>query len=373
MLRLALSCAVLLAAGCAWAAEVPALQVDRVQGPVQVQRMGQHLGLHAGDVVVARDVVELGKGARLTLSLANRGLLQLAGAGEISVEQLSSATAAGADAGPDPIPVPIIVSFERGDMHLLWHPDIPGATSVKQAQQLYVYFAQRRVALQPGEYFFRQQQAGTQICVAEGQAETMTIAAGQRQLVAAHDCEIHEGQTTRILARNAEVWPRMRQRFAFADGLSGDIAGKPAAAQAVAQMDSKLAETSQLAAVPAPAPSAAPHAPSVAPHAPSVAPHAPSVAPHAPSATAASNGNHDAGSGWAINVASYSTADKAQQQRQQLQASGYPAVVVTAKVDGRTWYRVQVSGFPTPAAAHATAVALKTKLGYQRLWVMKHP
>jgi len=349
MLRLALPCAVLFAAGCAWAVEVPALQVDRVQGPVQVQRLGQHLGLHAGDVVVARDVVELGKGARLTLSLANRGLFQLAGAGEFSVEQLSSATAAGANAGPDPIPVPVIVSFGRGDMHLLWHPDIPGATSVKQAQPLYVYFAQRRVALQPGEYFFRQQQAGTQICVAEGQAETMTIASGQRQLVAAHDCEIHEGQTTRILARNAEVWPQMRQRFAFADGLSGDIAGKPAAAQ----MDSKLAGASQLAAVPAPASSAVSPASSVAP---------------------ASNGNHDAGSEWAINVASYSTADKAQQQQQQLQASGYPAVVVTAKVDGRTWYRVQVSGFPTPAAAHATAVALKTKLGYQqRLWVMKHP
>lgn len=342
MARLGLPCVALFAASYAFAApsavpsavNVPALQVDRVQGSVQVQRLGRQLSLHAGDRVVARDVVKLGKDARLSLSLANRGAFQLMGAGEISIEQLPPATTPAAKTRVDPIPVPVIVNLEHGDMHVLWHPE-------NRIQSLYVYFARRRVALMPGEYFFRQQHADTQICVAEGQAETMTIAAGRRRVVTVHECESRQGRTTRILARNAATWLSMRQQFAFPNQDADYADGKPA----TLQMDARAAGASKNPAVPAPA----------------------------PLATAAANGNDGSGAGWAVNVASYSAADAARQQQQQLQTSGYHAVVVPAEVDGHIWYRVQVSGFSTPAAAHETAVALQTNLGYQKLWVLQHP
>lgn len=337
LMRLWLPCVALLAASGAFAAnaaKVPALQVELVQGPVQVLRLGQSLPLHAGDRVVARDVVKLGKDARLSLSLANRGVFQLMDAGEISIEQLPPAAAPAVEAGVGPIPMPVIVNLEHGDMRLLWHPE-------GQAQSLYVYFARRRVALMPGEYFFGQQDADTRICVVEGQAETMTIAAGQRQLIPAQACESQQDQTTRILALNAATWPIMRQWSAFPDQGIGDASGGPA----VLQVESKAAKPSRVAAMPVPS----------------------SPAP------ATTNGGKNPGAGWAVNVASYSATDDARRQQQKLQASGYRTVVVPAEVDGHVWYRVQVGGFPTPTAAHAAAEALETKLGYRKPWVLQRP
>ncbi len=338
-----LFCALLLVAPCGYSAPVPvpvpapALQVDRIQGSAQLQRLGQHSPLHRGDDVLARDVVKLGDGARLSLSLAGSGVFELADAAQISIERLPSIASL---AKPDSakLPTPVIVNLEHGDLHLMWRPAQAAIGAPEpHVQPLYVFFAKRRVALLPGEYFFHQGKTDSQLCVVQGQASTMTIAAGQRHVLKVDDCENRQGRVTQVVADGAGKWKRMRQHFAIADNTDDDVN----ATLTALKLDQRLTPAQESSA-------------------------------SAKSRPAISKSQQpDTTDGvWAVNVASYSARDDAQQQQQALKTSGYRAVVVPAQVDDKTWYRVQVTGFATPAAAHATAVALQSNLGYQQLWVM---
>lgn len=78
--------------------------------------------------------------------------------------------------------------------------------------------------------------------------------------------------------------------------------------------------------------------------------------------------------GWALNVASYSDAAIASREAERLRGAGYAsAFTQTAQVNGKTWHRVQVSGFASEAAARSTALSLKTSLGFPNIWVLRQP
>lgn len=78
------------------------------------------------------------------------------------------------------------------------------------------------------------------------------------------------------------------------------------------------------------------------------------------------------GGNWALNIASYSESAVAEREAERLRAAGYGgARVQTASINGKTWHRVQLSGFASEGAARAAATELKGRLGLQNIWVLK--
>lgn len=67
--------------------------------------------------------------------------------------------------------------------------------------------------------------------------------------------------------------------------------------------------------------------------------------------------------GWSVQVASVQSADEAAARKATLAEAGFDAEVVAALVDGTTWYRVRVGGFPERAAAESARARLQERLG----------
>ncbi len=76
-----------------------------------------------------------------------------------------------------------------------------------------------------------------------------------------------------------------------------------------------------------------------------------------------------ASSGWSINLISFSSRRSAEQEQQQLQKRGIDTVLRAARVDGRTWYRLQVGGFDSKAEAEAYLSRVKSIDGLDSAWV----
>lgn len=77
------------------------------------------------------------------------------------------------------------------------------------------------------------------------------------------------------------------------------------------------------------------------------------------------------GGAWSLNVASYSEAAVAEREATRLRGSGYNAVARPAVINGKTWHRVQLTGFPDEAAARSAATELKSRMGLANVWVLK--
>ena len=56
-------------------------------------------------------------------------------------------------------------------------------------------------------------------------------------------------------------------------------------------------------------------------------------------------------SGWSIQVGSYPNISEATTKAESLQESHAQVYTVTASIEGETWYRVRIAGYPTKAAA----------------------
>lgn len=56
-------------------------------------------------------------------------------------------------------------------------------------------------------------------------------------------------------------------------------------------------------------------------------------------------------SGWSIQVGSYPTMSEAQDKSESLKEKHAKVYTVTASIEGETWYRVRIAGYPTKAAA----------------------
>ena len=75
---------------------------------------------------------------------------------------------------------------------------------------------------------------------------------------------------------------------------------------------------------------------------------------------------------WSLNVASFSEAAVAAQEVARLRGAGYgSASTQPVNISGKTWHRVQISGFASDVEARAAAQQLKEKLGLQNVWVLK--
>lgn len=321
----------------------PTLRVERLSGDVRLNRLGRRRALRDGDTLNTRDVIHTGAGAAVALDLAGYGGVELSSGAEMSVEQLPSAAAT-------PLPRPWILSLARGDLHLQWQ-SAPGVA----VTPVYVYVGDHRAALMPGEYVIGSRAAGgDQLCVSQGQALSMSLSAGTRTPVPAYSCQRWGTATVqdRVVASGPSAWTGLRKRFAFSD-LTTLTAGAAVAPALQLEAASVLR-----AAVPHDA------APTAA-----IPNDAAGTMPRRRASAAADDNT----AGWAINVASYSDVGAARRQRDELHQSGYQAVVVPALVDGRTWYRVQVSGFPNAVAAHSKAVALQTDMGFHQVWVTRQP
>lgn len=339
------------------AAGLPALRVLSSVGQIRIKRMGHAIVAQAGDAISVRDNILIPAKGRLTLALDGDSRLQLLGPAQFSVEQLPAPRIPG-DQGDQRL-MPDIFSLDGGRLHLQWtqknavrtsvgsdpQGDDPkgGAPRVSDSKQggaagrvrpMYLYFAQRRIRLSAGEYFFLQHGHEARICVASGQAETMSITAGERYHLDASQCEWSHDKQLRVATGKAGMWAHLRGQFA-ASAITPDK--QPGTQQLADRVKQPAARRKPVVA---------------------------SDAAGAPAARA------DA---WVVNVGSYADEDAAHHQQRQLKAAGYASRVEAARVDGRTWYRVQVAGFATSAAAHAQAVALKRRLGYKRLWVTRDP
>lgn len=77
--------------------------------------------------------------------------------------------------------------------------------------------------------------------------------------------------------------------------------------------------------------------------------------------------------GWAVQVASYPTAEEAEFSVEAFRTEGLAAYRVGALVDGRTWYRVRIGGFDTRAAAEDARERLVDRLGDPALMVAAAP
>ena len=67
--------------------------------------------------------------------------------------------------------------------------------------------------------------------------------------------------------------------------------------------------------------------------------------------------------GWSVQISTTRDIDTARQHRDNLIEAGWPAYVVSSFVDGQSWYRVRVGGFPDAAEADRARGKLSLSLG----------
>ncbi|HCH66295.1 MAG: hypothetical protein CL927_02970 [Deltaproteobacteria bacterium] len=67
--------------------------------------------------------------------------------------------------------------------------------------------------------------------------------------------------------------------------------------------------------------------------------------------------------GWSVQISTTRDIQTARQHRDDLIESGWPAYVVSSFVDGQSWYRVRVGGFPDAAEADRARGTLSLSLG----------
>jgi cell division septation protein DedD len=68
--------------------------------------------------------------------------------------------------------------------------------------------------------------------------------------------------------------------------------------------------------------------------------------------------------GWSVQVATTRDVSVARQRRDELIEAGWPAYVVSSYVDGQSWYRVRVGGFPDATHADHARAKLSLSLGH---------
>jgi cell division septation protein DedD len=82
-------------------------------------------------------------------------------------------------------------------------------------------------------------------------------------------------------------------------------------------------------------------------------------------------GKHDYKDNWDINIASYTTRDKANRLVEHAREKGIDATQKYVSVNGRKFWRVSVKGFLSPDRAKSYATLLKGQLGLKEVWISK--
>jgi cell division protein FtsN len=74
---------------------------------------------------------------------------------------------------------------------------------------------------------------------------------------------------------------------------------------------------------------------------------------------------------WSINIASYLKQPTAEKMRSRFLDKGVATELVTALVNGKTYYRLRVRGFESKAAARSESTTIQEKLGLKETWITK--
>jgi DedD protein len=78
-----------------------------------------------------------------------------------------------------------------------------------------------------------------------------------------------------------------------------------------------------------------------------------------------------AGDGWSINIASYTREATAEKMRSRFLDKGVETNIATALVNGKTYYRLRVTGLANRAEATVKSTEIKEKLGLKETWITR--
>ena len=332
-------------------AEDAILRIEQGNAAAGVQRDGKRLALSAGDSLQEQDQIVTDASGRMSLRLGRQGFIEVGSDAEVGIERLPFATYAG--------DLKSIFSVSKGYLRVVWK-----RAEAKRHWPLFVYMAGHRVSLIGGEYFFQNTDVEQRACVAAGQLSLQVAGREGAQLIQAPACvQLRTDQAPAVSPRNADDWPAVRRRF--------DIA---ATAASLLATDTKpaLASKASSASIPMPPLRATLPPETVTTTAPIVLRQAPVLASAARANTA--NAQTAPSGDWILNVASYAEVADAEQEVLRLRAAGFVGAQAQSQpvlVNGKSWYRVQVTGLASEAAATQTAEAISSKLGLKNAWVVK--
>lgn len=402
------------------AADEAILLIEQVSGAASIQRDGKRLTLTTGDALQEQDLIVTDRTGRMTLRLGRHGFVEVGNNAEVGVERLPFAAYAR--------DLKSIFSVSKGYLRVVWkHPQL------SSSWPLYVYMAGHRISLISGEYFFQNLGSEQRACVAAGQIALQTNGGDGVETVKPPSCARLAANAPPVVSgRDPDDWIAVRGAFSLEASANGAQVQQASAAPAPASGPASVASaittraTGPVAATaaPLPLPAAEPAAsdflaalpelktssaavkpapplgpvaaapvlpgpvspkavlvealPSLAPAKPSSTTTAPIVigqvqaTPAPPLAPATTPVRPEQGGQWALNIASYPEAAVAEREAARLRASGYGnASSQPAVVNGKTWYRVQLTSYPNESVARSAALEIKTKLGLQNIWVLK--
>lgn len=345
----------LLLAAMASAAEDAILRIEQSSVAAGVQRDGKRLALTTGDILQEQDLIVTDAGGRMSLRLGRHGFIEVGADAEVGIERLPFATYAG--------DLKSIFSIGKGYFRVVWR-HAPAASH----WPLFVYMAGHRVSLVGGEYFFQSADGEQRACVAAGQLSLQAAGSEGAELIQAPACvRLRAGQAPAVSRRNPEDWLAVRRMF----NIEATAASLLAAVVKPSTVSVTPTPPLRAAALPTVVTTTEPivlgQATALPPNTRAAAVPAPAVAP--PSVL------HPAERGdWTLNVASYVEMADAEREATRLRAAGFAGALAQSQpvlVNGKSWYRVQVTGLASEAAATSTAEAFGSKLGLKNAWVLK--
>lgn len=400
-----LAAALLLAAPVATAADEAILLIDQTVGVAAVQRDGKRLALSSGAALQEQDLIVTERSGRMTLRLGRHGFVEVGPNAEIGIERLPFAAYAR--------DLKSIFSVGKGYFRVVWkHPQL------SSNWPLYVYMAGHRISLSSGEYFFQNQGASQRACVAAGQIALQAAGVEGLETIKPPACvELAENAAPKVVPRNPDDWIAVRRGFSIEATAATLLAREtrpplpapvapakpvittalvpaaPSVPPPVAVRETPretpvvaapvIASGPVVTAPSLPAPAAAPRTAMTPPVAAALPP--PATAPAKPAVVTApliigevqtlpprAGAPVNTGKTWVLNAASYSESAVATAEAQRLRAAGFTNVITQpAVINGKQWYRVQITGYADEPSARKAALELKNKLGLQNVWVLK--
>jgi len=335
------------------------LTVEAVSGHASVERVGQRSDLKPGDALTERDLVRTHADSRMSLRFPHNGFAELGPDTVLAVEKLPFASFA--------TDLKSIFTLSQGYLRLVWK-----RPAESTPWPVYVFFGGQRAAITSGEFFFDARPGSARVCVAAGQINAVAVGGANSENLKGPACyRLAAGREPDNAPTDPERWIAVRRNFSLDAPSSAEA---ELAATETAPTDSSPS---------APAPDTTASSPSASRPPTQTSPSAPAPAPvrnsasvagatAAPPASAPSTAALAPGD-WVINVASYPDPGTAAAQVEQLRAAGYAFSVRPATVKGRTWYRVQMTSFPSQEAARAKADEIQVRLGFKSLWIIRAP
>lgn len=317
--------------------------------------------LRFGVALQPQDRVITGLRGRADIDIDRHGFLEVGPTARLALERVPFASYAR--------DLRTQLRLEEGYLRVVWKD--PG---LSQEWPIVIDLAGFRVHLTRGEFFFQNRGDRQLLCIAEGAVSVTSVAQTSPVALPAAACyRLLPGVAPIPVAQSDRAFVEVReQRDLTALALRSRLALGPAPGEtpppAPRPLNPQLSfEEAMRASIngdstplpqgtePAPAPSTA-SAPLPTPY---------PTYPPGPSAVA--------GSGeatWGLNLASLSTREAAEALQAQLNQRGYDTVITPAVVRERHWYRVQVLGLPSAAAARTLAERFMADTGLKNVWVV---